>query len=147
MKKIIHGLNKIIAGLNYLAPLADFLMRFYVASVFWKSGSVKILNMDSTIWLFTNEYPVPFLPPVCAAYASTYAELIFPVLLIIGLLSRISATGLFVCNLIAVLAYTTLHDSGVQWHIAWGLMLLVIMLHGPGKLSLDHLIWKWLRRD
>lgn len=143
MKTPSRLIHLFVNALNFCAPLADLLVRLYVASVFWKSGAVKILNMDSTIWLFTYEHPVPVLPPVCAAYISTYAELIFPVLLVIGLLTRVSAGLLFICNLIAVLAYTTLHAAGVEWHIVWGLLLLVTLLHGPGKLSLDHLIWKY----
>lgn len=142
MKTIIRLLDKTLHGLNFCTPVADFAIRIFVASVFWKSGMVKCMNMDSTIWLFANEYQVPILSPSCAAYLSTVVELVFPVLLVLGLFSRFSACILFICNLIAVSSYPGLHDAGVQLHIMWGLMLLVTITHGPGKLSLDHFIWK-----
>ncbi len=74
-------LNKIRSRLDWLAPIADLLVRLWVANAFWRSGLVKIQSWDSTISLFTYEYQVPLLPPEIAAYLGTFAELVFPVLL------------------------------------------------------------------
>ena len=132
----------ILRGLNFLAPLADLAIRLWVANVFWKSGLTKIQTWDSTVLLFTYEYQVPFLSPEVAAYAGTTVELVFPVLLAIGLAGRLSAFVLFVFNIMAVISYPDLNAAGLRDHQVWGLMLLVPMLQGPGKLSVDHLLCK-----
>ena len=146
MKKLIHLMEVATNWLTFLSPLVDLAVRVCVGMVFWRSGIVKMANMDSTIWLFANEYHVPLFSPTFAAYLSTGTELIFSALLMAGLLGRFSAFVLFCVNLIAMLSYPTLHDTGVQWHITWGLMLLVTLVHGPGKISLDHFIWKKLHK-
>jgi len=62
------------------------------------------------------------------------------VLLVLGLGTRASALVLFVFNAIAVVSYPELGEVGLRDHQTWGLLLLVTLLHGPGALSLDHLI-------
>ena len=131
-----HG----IRGLNALAPIGDLLIRVYVAHVFWKSGVNKFQSFDTTVQLFRYEYSVPLLSPEVAAYLATFSELVFPALLIVGLAARFSAAALFVLNIVAVISYPTLAAHGVVQHQLWGLLLLVPLLHGPGKLSLDHLL-------
>jgi putative oxidoreductase len=124
--------------------VSDLLLRLWVANAFFKAGLVKAQSIDSTILLFTYEYQVPFLSPEVAAYAGTFTELFFPVLLALGLAGRFSAIVLFVFNIVAVISYPGLMDAGIRDHEVWGLMLLVTVLRGPGKLSLDHLIGKKL---
>lgn len=128
--------------LDTLAPLGFLLLRVWVAYAFWKSGYLKITSWDSTIYLFENEYAVPFLPPEIAAYIATFIELVFPALLVIGLGGRMSAFVLFVFNIMAVVSYPALEGAGARDHQVWGLMLLVLTLSGPGMLSLDH----WIKR-
>jgi putative oxidoreductase len=132
-------------GLQALSPAVDLAVRLFVASVFFKSGLTKIATWASTISLFENEYAVPLLPPEVAAFLGTGVELLFPVLLVIGLGTRFSAFVLFVFNIIAVVSYPDLGDVGLRDHQTWGLLLLVALLHGPGKLSLDHLVARRLR--
>ena len=127
-------------GLQTLSPAVDLLIRVLVASVFFKSGLTKIASWSSTVSLFENEYAVPLLPPEVAALLGTGVELFFPVLLVLGLGSRFAAAVLFVFNIIAVISYPDLGDVGLKDHQMWGLLLLVTLLHGPGRLSLDHLI-------
>lgn len=128
--------------LNFLAPLGDLAVRLWVAHAFLLSGLSKAQTFDTTVALFQYEYQVPLLPPVVAAYLGTFTELFFPVLLVLGLAGRFSAGVLFVFNIIAVLSYPELNDAGLAQHQVWGLMLLITLLHGPGKLSLDHFIAK-----
>ena len=129
-----------IGVLNFCAPALDLGIRLWVANVFWKSGLTKIATWDSTVMLFTHEYQVPLLSPEIAALLATGAELVFPVLLVLGLAGRVSAAALFVFNVIAVISYPDLNEVGLKDHVYWGILLLVTLLHGPGKLSLDHLI-------
>lgn len=138
--------SPITRGLDFLAPVADLGLRLWVGIVFLKSGLAKIQSMESTIMLFENEYQVPLLSPEIAAYLGTFTELVFPILLIIGLGGRFSALVLFLFNIVAVISYPTLNPAGVEQHLIWGLMLLVTLLHGPGKLSLDHFLGRFCRR-
>lgn len=127
----------VTSTLRFLSPIADLALRLWVANVFFKSGLTKIQSMDSTILLFTYEYQVPLLSPEVAAYLGTFTELVFPVLLALGLGGRFAAFVLFVFNIMAVVSYPALNAAGLEQHQVWGLMLLVNLLHGPGKISVD----------
>ena len=130
----------IINSLESIAPIGDLLIRLWVANVFWKSGVNKFQSFDITVQLFEYEYSVPFLSPTVAAYLGTGVELIFPVLLAIGLGGRAAAGILFVFNIIAVVSYPELNEAGRLQHALWGLMLLLPLLRGPGRISVDHFI-------
>ena len=145
IQRITDFAKPTLRGLEFLSPVIDLGLRLWVANVFWKSGLTKIQSIDSTIMLFQYEYQVPLLSPVLAAYLATFTELFFPILLVFGLGGRVGAFVLFVFNFIAVISYPGLGDAGVEQHQIWGLMLLVTLLHGPGKISIDHYIRrKWM---
>jgi putative oxidoreductase len=134
---------------GWLPPLLDLGIRLYMASVFLRSGLVKIRNWDGTLYLFENEYRVPLLPPEAAAWLGTFAELAFPPLLALGLATRFAALSLSVVNLVAVIAFWHVlsgNEAARMSHFYWGLLLGVTLLHGPGKLSLDHWLWPRLPR-
>ena len=130
--------------LSLLTPVLDLSIRVWVAHDFFVSGLTKTKSWDSTLALFEYEYAVPLLPPNVAAVLGTAAELTLPVLLAVGLAGRLSALGLFVFNIIATVSYPFLWTDegsvGLMQHVYWGTLLLVTLLHGPGKLSLDYLI-------
>ncbi|MDE2070975.1 MAG: DoxX family protein [Gammaproteobacteria bacterium] len=151
--RICHGYSKTIHGLEWLAPVSLLLFRLWVAVDFWRAGVVKVSDMQSTISLFQYVYHVPLLPAVTAAYLGTAIELITPWFLGFGLLGRLTALFLFGYNIIAVISYPALWPHGLWhgfWsgdftdHKVWGLMLLAIVLYGPGKLSLDQALQKWI---
>ncbi len=135
-----------VRALEWLQPMFVLGVRLYVANVFFKSGLTKIASMDSTILLFTYEYQVPLLSPELAAYLGTAAELILPVLLVLGLGGRFAAAALFAFNIVAVVSYPDLSEVGVMQHQYWGVLLLVPLLYGPGKLSIDHFIQRRLSK-
>ena len=139
---LVNAGSNIIRALDFLSPVIDLALRLWVGIAFFKSGLTKIGSWDSTLFLFANEYHVPLLPPELAAYLGTAAELSLPVLLVLGLGGRFAAAAMFVFNIIAVISYPDLGEVGLKDHQVWGLMLLVTLLHGPGRLSIDH----WLRR-
>ncbi len=142
MQKLVALVRPVIRGLDFLSPLLDLAIRVWVANVFWKSGMTKIASWDSTVALFTHEYHVPLLSPEIAAFLATGVEVTMPVLLVLGLGARFSAAVLFVLNIVAVISYPDLNEIGLKDHYYWGLLLLIPLLHGPGKLSVDH----WLRK-
>lgn len=113
------------------------------ADVFWISGQTKVDGFlhisDKTFYLFREEYKVPLLPPDVAAYMATTAEHVFPVLLLLGLASRLSALALL--GMTAVIQLFV-YPSGWPEHILWAAALLAIFARGPGVVSLDHLIWR-----
>ena len=131
-----------VRGLEFVAPVLNLGIRLYVAWVFWRSGNVKIQSWSSTLELFKWEYDVPIFPPELAAYLATGIELVMPVLLLIGLASRPAALILFVLNWFAAISYPDISIGGMKDHYLWGLMLLITVFHGPGKLSVDY----WLRQ-
>jgi putative oxidoreductase len=133
-------------GLEFLTPVLDLGIRLWVANVFWKSGLTKIQSWDMTVALFENEYHVPLLSPEFAAALGTATELTFPVLLALGLAGRFSAFVLFAFNIVAVISYPDLNEVGLKDHVYWGILLLVTLLHGSGKLSLDHVLRRYWKR-
>ena len=83
---------------------------------------------------------MPLLPWELAAHMGTAAELILPVFLALGLLTRPMAAALFVFNIIAVVSYPVLWDQGFYDHQLWGLMLLIVIVWGAGPFSLDRVL-------
>ena len=135
----------VVTGLvDKLQPVALLALRLYVSSVFFRSGLVKISDWSATLALFHDEYKVPLLPPDLAACVGAFGELTFPVLITLGLMGRFGAAGLFVVNVMAVVSYPQLWGfdcpAGLHMHFVWGAILLLLVLFGPGKLSLDELI-------
>lgn len=142
---LVRPYARIVHGLDALQPLLALFVRFYVSWVFLKSGWLKIQDWDSTLSLFRDEYRVPVLSPTLAAVVGTAGELVFPVLVILGLAGRLSALGLFAVNALAVISYAhVLYEpnfaAGLGQHYLWGFMLLVIVLYGPGTLSADGML-------
>lgn len=126
---------------TWLQPVALLALRLYLARVFFLSGLTKIQDWDTTLLLFTEEYHVPLLPPAVAAVLGSAGELLLPPLLLVGLAGRFAALGLSVLNVMAAISYWhALDGSAREFHLQWGLMLLLLLATGPGKLALDGLI-------
>jgi putative oxidoreductase len=129
--------NTAALWIDKVQPVFALAVRLYVARVFFLSGLTKLHDWNITVALFTNEYHVPVLMPEVAAALGTAAEVGLPVLLAIGLGSRLAATALFVFNIVAVCSYPDISDAGVVDHMLWGALMLVTVFYGPGKISLD----------
>lgn len=136
--RIVRHAVRVRDAITRIAPLFDFGVRAYVASVFFKSGLTKIASWSTTLSLFDGVYAVPLLPPALAAYLGTAAELALPVLLFAGISTRAAAFALFAFNIVAAISYPDLSAEGLKDHQFWGVLLLVTFFHGPGRLSLDH---------
>ncbi|NOI25346.1 DoxX family protein [Vibrio mediterranei] len=142
--KVTHWLttydNLIDALQRGFVPLLLVFCRLLVSWVFFNSGLTKIASWDSTLYLFEYEYQVPLIPWELAAYMGTAAELVLPVFLVLGLFTRPMAAILFVFNIIAVVSYPLLWEKGFYDHQLWGLMILIVVVWGPGPISADKLI-------
>ena len=149
----LHGLipadTAVVDGVNrWGAPLLQLAMRLWIARVFFLSGLTKLQDWDTTVLLFQEEYRVPLLPPDLAALMGTAFELGMPILLVVGLASRLAALPLLGMSLVIqfVLGAANPAYDSVE-HVYWMFLLLAIVVHGPGALSLDHVIRRLLARD
>ena len=139
---LVQTVNAAYRALDRLAaPLYLVLIRIWIAEIFFSSGLTKIRNFDNTILLFEFEYQTPLLSPALAAYLATLFELVCPVLLVAGLATRLATIPLILMTAVIQLTYLQHID-----HLYWLLLLGIMLLHGPGQLSLDHLLMQWLRR-
>lgn len=136
--------------------LVALLARFSIAAVFWKSGQTKVQGFaidlvngefvlgwprlsDSVVDLFRDEYQLPLLPPEIAATMAAFAEHTFPILLLLGLGTRFAALALLGMTLtIQLFVYPDAYPT----HGTWAAVLLLLLVHGPGKVSIDH----WIAR-
>jgi putative oxidoreductase len=126
--------------------LALLLVRLYLFQVFFLSGLTKVKDWDATLYLFNEEYHVPFLPPDVAAWMGTGGELVFSTLLALGLLTRPAAVGLFVVNVTAAISYPDLGPAALKDHHLWGVLALALALFGAGRLACDRWLWqRWWR--
>jgi putative oxidoreductase len=142
-QQAVQALRQLVslgACLDPFQALTALVARLYVAQVFWLSGLTKLRDWDTTLFLFTDEYKVPLLPPVAAAVMGTAGELVLPVLLAVGLGGRFAALGLFVVNAVAVMALSEVAPAALQQHILWGALLAGVAVYGPGNWSVD----RWL---
>ncbi|MES9862127.1 MAG: DoxX family protein [Candidatus Thiodiazotropha sp. LLP2] len=145
MNTIINGLISIFDFIAKLVPdwLISLLARGAVAYTFWSSGRSKVSGIldisQSTYLLFEHEYNVPLIPFQIAAHMATYAEHLFPILLVFGLFTRFAALSLLMMT--AVIQIFVYPDA---WnvHMWWAIALLFLLRHGGGKVSLDQLLWK-----
>ena len=116
-------------------------LRLAVATVFWNSAMTHLANWQTTLYLFANDYRLPFLPPDPAAYMAVSIEVSTPILLVLGLLTRPAALVLLgMTTVIEVFVYPQAWPT----HIQWAAMLLVLLCRGPGLLSVDQLLKRHL---
>ena len=138
MSKIMNLYCAIVHKVHtYLAPLVLLLARLTIARVFWHAGLTKLRRWESTVGLFRDEYKVPLFSPEVAAFLTTLFELSCPILLTIGLFSRLATLPLLV--MVAVMQFTYMSHMD---HLYWSLILGVILCYGPGVLSLDAVLKK-----
>lgn len=127
--------------------LALLAARLYLFEVFFRSGLTKIHDWDATLFLFSEEYHVPVLPPELAAWMGTGGELGFSTLLLLGVISRPAAVGLFFVNAVAAISYPDLAPAALKDHYIWGILAVVLACFGAGRFSVDAFAWRrWLNK-
>ena len=136
----LERLNAKITDL--LSPFALLALRLPVAVVFWRSGRTRVEGWNifditaSQPAIFEYEFGMPF--PVLAAHATAIAEHLLPVLLVLGLLTRLGALGLLTMTM--VIQLFVYPGAWLNAHMFWATILFAVVALGPGKISLDHLI-------
>ena len=119
----------------------DFVLlvsRIGIAAVFFYSGRTKVSGWltvsDGAVALFRDEYRLPLVDPVLAAHAAAYAEHLLPILLVLGLGTRLAALALLAMTLvIEVFVYPDAWPT----HLSWAAPLLLLAARGGGAISLD----------
>jgi putative oxidoreductase len=138
---IVRQLPSATGSLRGLVQLA---LRLGLGGVFWSSARTKVEGLisvsDTTTYLFEEEYRLPLLSPEFAAYLATYAEHLFPLMLLLGLGTRFAGLGLLaMASVIQIFVYP---DALLSTHLGWIAMAAAIVIYGPGRYSLDHLIFR-----
>lgn len=135
--------NRIAVPLSGLIghPLLALVDRVAIAAIFFLSGRTKVEGFlhvtDGAYTLFRDEYKVPLIPPEIAAHIAAYAEHLFPILLVLGLFTRLSALALL--GMTAVIQIFVYPDAWPT-HLSWAGLLLYLVGRGAGPLSLDHVL-------
>jgi putative oxidoreductase len=123
------------------SPLLLLIARLGVAAVFIQSGRTKVEGFltitPGAYELFRSEYKLPFVPPEIAAHAATYSEHFFPLLLTLGLFTRVGAAGLLAMT--AVIEIFVYPDAWPT-HLSWAGLLFPLLARGGGAWSLDNLL-------
>ena len=139
MIRLIEQFRARLEAIPY--ALLAFPLRFAVATVFWDSAMAHLANWDTTLELFQTEYQVPLLPYDTAAYSAVSIELTTPILLLLGFLTRPAAAVLLgMVTVIEIFVYPQAWPT----HIQWAAMLLVLICRGPGAVSFDYLVRKYM---
>ena len=140
---------RVAAALSFLAPL---LTRLFVGQAFFLTGRGKWQHFENTVTFFT-ELGIPF-PQANAAFVASL-ELVGGLCLILGLLTRLVSAGLLSTMVVALLtadrerfleSLNPASDIGPADISAFVFLafFLWLTLYGPGAVSLDALIKRWL---
>ncbi|KHK65295.1 DoxX family protein [Pseudomonas frederiksbergensis] len=125
-------------GLIVGDSLLVLVARLAIAAIFLMSGRTKVSGFltvtPSTYELFRTEYSLPLITPELAAHLATYSEHFFPLLLVLGLFSRLSALALLGMTLVI---QVFVYPDAWPTHLSWAGLLLLIAARGGGAVSLD----------
>ena len=135
--------NHLAEGLSRLVThdLLALATRVGIAAIFFNSGRTKVTGFmtltDGAVELFRTEYKLPVLPPELAALVAAYAEHLFPLLLVLGLATRLSALALLGMTLVI---QVFVYPDAWPTHLSWAALLFYLAGRGAGRVSLDHVM-------
>lgn len=148
-------IHRLVAAFSRIPhDLVALVARLSLAATFWLSGQTKIEGLvldpiggevrlgvprlsENAVDLFRYEYGLPLIPPEIAALLAATAEHVLPLLLVIGLATRLSAFALLLMTLVIQLF---VYPAAWATHGVWAATMLWLMALGPGALSLDRLL-------
>lgn len=143
MKAILAAYDRVVKLVSQCAMqnLTLLFTRVVLAGIFWRSARTKIDEgswfsiSDTTYFLFQEEYSGVPLPSDIAAVMATVSEHLFPILLVLGLFTRLSAFALLCMTMvIQIFVYP---EAWWSVHSLWVALALVLVMRGAGTISLD----------
>lgn len=151
MRRMIEWHDRLIGLLSgrFAEGIALLAARVALAGIFWRSGRSKVIEgswleiSDATRFLFAEEYKGVPLSPDLAAPLAAWAEHLFPVLLVLGLATRLSALALL--GMTMVIQIFVFPEAWWSVHSIWVALCLVLIARGGGFLALDAATGKMLR--
>lgn len=157
----IHTLRLGLSGIG--TDVSLLLLRLIMAHEFWEAGAEK-LNGSNWFSGIQEQFPFPFnaVPAELSWWLATWTELAAAVLLVFGLFTRFAAFSLLILTGVAI--------ASVHWPESWSslselwqgfvisnkgqgnfylpllfaVMLVPLVFQGPGRLSADALLARWL---
>lgn len=143
---LVEQLDEMIG--RFPTSVTLLILRVTVAIPFWRSGLTKwngFLDLsDSAVFLFAEEFKlhlfgteVAYPMPKLMAFLSGSAEIILPLLLVVGLGTRFAALGILAMTAVIQL---TIPDGWLSYHLPWAAMALALMTYGAGRLSADYAV-------
>lgn len=144
--------DRLLRLLNLLHSPALLFIRLYWGYQFFQSGWGRLHNMSKAIDFFT-QLGIPL--PAFNAYFVSLLECVGGILLILGLASRLISIPLIVDMLVAYItadreAFTSFFSDPDKFMAAAPFTFLfaslLIMVFGPGSISLDYLIKRFIEK-
>jgi putative oxidoreductase len=147
MDKLARLVQPAFTGLDSLGAYLSLLgLRLLLAWEFWEAG-VEKFNGENWFAYVQEDFPFPFnvIPIGISWFLATWTELLGALALVVGLGTRFAAFGLIVLDIVA---WASVHagngynvcDNGYKLPLIYLIMLIPLVLSGPGKASIDHLI-------
>lgn len=140
---ILRSADSMLAAIPHALPLLA--LRIALAVPFYRSGLTKwdgflelspsarlLFSQHFKLNIFGAAYAYPF--PGLVAWVTAIAEIVLPVLLVLGLFTRFSALGILVMTGVIQL---TVPDGWANFHLPWAAMALALATLGGGGLSAD----------
>jgi putative oxidoreductase len=132
-----------VSASPWTLDMLALVQRVAIAAIFFLSGRTKVDGLftlnDSALTLFQEDYKLPVIPPEAAAWLAAGAEHLFPVLLVLGLATRLSAIALLGMTLVI---QVFVYPDAWPTHLSWAGLLMALTVYGAGRASVDHWIGK-----
>lgn len=153
VRSVVERVSRLgLGGCAALAFLPPLLTRLLMGQAFYQTGRGKLQNLDNVVAFFTD-LGIP-MPELNAAFVSRL-EFYGGIALVLGLLTRLFAAGLASTMVVALLtadradflgALRMTGDQGLTdvVPVVYLLFLLWLVIYGPGPLSLDALLKRWI---
>lgn len=145
LNSLWERMTGILSG-SFIESIALLMTRVALAGIFWRAYKTKVvegtwLQIDDTqYFLFADQFSGLPIPTDLAVPMATYAEFLFPILLLVGLFSRFSAAALAVMALVIQIFVFPTWDHFFGWDITVLALAAIIVSRGPGIFSLDKVL-------
>jgi putative oxidoreductase len=126
---------------NYGSDFLLLTIRIWIGLIFWKAGIIKINDFDTTIDIFTDEYMIPFFPPIFIAFMATFFEIVCSILIFLGFFTRLASIPFIIMSIVIQILVFSHND-----HFYWIFLLSTLLIYGGGRISADYIILKKIEK-